>query len=53
MHDHAKYRWLLQLDGYSASYRMNLLMAANSVIAKSKCAFVHFSVCIIGALPAC
>ena len=35
--DHARYRWLLNVDGMSASTRMGFLMTTDSAILKSRC----------------
>ncbi|KAG2428759.1 hypothetical protein HXX76_011461 [Chlamydomonas incerta] len=39
--DHARYRWLLSMDGVSASSRLGLLMGLDSVLVKSRSAYIE------------
>eukprot|EP00198_Chlamydomonas_reinhardtii_P010793 XP_001700130.1 predicted protein [Chlamydomonas reinhardtii] len=40
--DHARYRWLLNVDGMSASTRMGFLMTTDSAILKSRSPFIEY-----------
>ncbi|KAG2434896.1 hypothetical protein HYH02_012095 [Chlamydomonas schloesseri] len=42
MPGHARYRWLLNVDGLSASTRMGFLMTTDSVILKSRSPFIEY-----------
>ncbi|KAG2434792.1 hypothetical protein HXX76_007677 [Chlamydomonas incerta] len=42
MPDHARYRWLLNVDGLSASTRMGFLMTTDSVVLKSRSPFIEY-----------
>eukprot|EP00198_Chlamydomonas_reinhardtii_P010792 XP_001700129.1 predicted protein [Chlamydomonas reinhardtii] len=40
--DHARYRWLLNVDGLAGSSRMGLLMTTDSAILKSRSPFIEY-----------
>ena len=40
--DHARYRYLLHLDGASASYRLGLLMSTDSLVLEQRSPYVEY-----------
>jgi hypothetical protein len=42
MKDHALYRYLLHMDGASASYRLALLLMTNSLVLKQESRYIEY-----------